>query len=148
MKLRVNAALLGIGLGILGMTVTPALADGNNKEIQFTFSAPVEVPGHVLLPGTYVFQRADEVADPNVILIFKLDAKGARKFVTTEFAIPEYRADLTGKPVINFTEARIGNPEEVHSWFYPGEYTGWEFSYAAPPRVEAAAPNAATAAGQ
>ena len=138
MKIRVNAALVGIGLGILGATVTPALADEWNKEIIFHFNQPVEIPGHVLLPGSYVFQLADLQADRNVVQIFRQDKKEKEHIVATVFALPDYRMEPTSKPVIKFEERRKDSPEAIHSWFYPGSYQGWEFMYAKGQRLEAA----------
>src|SRR5204863_487872 len=44
-------------------------------------------------------------------------------------AIPDYRETTPDKPVIQFEERAAGSPEAIHSWFYPGENTGWEFVY-------------------
>jgi hypothetical protein len=43
---------------VVGTTLAPkAAADAWDKKTIVTFSAPVEVPGKVLTPGTYVLDR-------------------------------------------------------------------------------------------
>ena len=43
--------------------------------------------------------------------------------------VPDYLGETPDKPVVHFEERPSGSPEAVHSWFYPGENTGWEFVY-------------------
>ena len=31
--------------------------------------------------------------------------------------------------IVQFEERKSGSPEAIHSWFYPGENTGWQFIY-------------------
>jgi type IV secretory pathway VirB10-like protein len=44
-------------------------------------------------------------------------------------AVPDFMADTPDKPIVHFDERPAGTPEAVHSYFYPGENTGWEFIY-------------------
>src|ERR1700680_4715652 len=44
-------------------------------------------------------------------------------------AIPDYREETPGKTIIKFEERPSGSPQAIHSWFYPGENTGWQFVY-------------------
>ena len=46
-------------VGVLGAMLPQAKADEWNQKTIFTFSGPVEIPGQVLSPGTYVFKLAD-----------------------------------------------------------------------------------------
>ncbi len=138
MKIRVNAAWAGVGLALMVVAATPALADEWNKQIVFHFNAPVEIPGHVLLPGSYDFQLADSLSDRNIVEVFRQDKKGREHIVDTLLVIPDYRAVATDKPVITFEERRTGTPEAVHSWFYPGDNYGWEFMYRRAQRLESA----------
>jgi hypothetical protein len=109
------------------LTVAPNVrADGWNKETIVTFSRPVEVPGEVLSPGTYVLRLADSQSDRQIVQIFTEDR---RRLVATILATPDYRLVATETPVISFEERPSGSPEAVGSWFYPGDNHGVRFVY-------------------
>ena len=129
MRIKFNALWLGAALALMAAMVTPTMADEWNKETRLEFSGPVEVPGKVLTPGKYVFKIADSESDRNIVQIFSEDANGAQKLVATVLAIPDYRQETPEKPIVQFEERPSGSPEAIHSWFYPGENTGWEFVY-------------------
>ena len=129
MKMRFNTLYLGAAIALIGATITPMRADEWNKETKVEFSAPVEVPGRVLAAGKYVFKIADSESDRNIVEIFSEDANGRQNLVATILAVPDYRETTPDKPIIQFEERPSGSPEAIHSWFYPGENTGWEFIY-------------------
>src|SRR6266446_10403893 len=129
MKIRFGTLCLGAFLALMGATIEPMRADEWNKETKLEFSGPVEVPGKVLAAGKYVFKLADSESDRNIVQIFSEDTHGDQKFVTTIMAIPDYREDTPEKTIIQFEERPSGSPEAIHSWFYPGDNTGWEFVY-------------------
>lgn len=109
------------------MTLTTAgMADEWNKATKLTFSEPVEVPGMVLVAGTYWFTLADNDTDRNVVQIWNSDRT---RLITTILAIPDYRLRPTGKTVVHFEERPSDSPEAIHSWFYPGDNYGEEFVY-------------------
>jgi hypothetical protein len=101
-------------------------ADGWNQATKISFSAPVEVPRQVLPAGTYWFTLADNMSDRNVVQIWNSDRS---QLLNTILAIPDYRLKPSGKTVINFEERPAGQPEAIHSWFYPGSNHGEEFVY-------------------
>jgi hypothetical protein len=129
MKSTFNAMLLGASMALMAAMVTPMMADEFNKETKLEFSGPVEVPGKVLTPGKYVFKIADSESDRDIVQIFSEDANGEQKLVTTTIAIPDYREETPEKTIIQFEERPSGSPEAIHSWFYPGDNTGWQFVY-------------------
>ena len=129
MKITFKLLWLSASLALIGSMIAPAMTDERDKETKLEFSAPVEVPGHVLTPGKYVFKLADSEADRNLVRIFSEDPNGAQKLVTTIRAIPDYREDTPEKTIIQFEERPSGSPEAIHSWFYPGDNSGWEFVY-------------------
>jgi hypothetical protein len=129
MKITFNALWLGASMALMAAMVTPMMADEFNKETILEFSGPVEVPGRVLTAGKYVFKIADSESDRNIVEIFSEDANGNQKLVTTTMAIPDYREETPGKTIIQFEERPAGSPEAIHSWFYPGDNTGWQFVY-------------------
>jgi LPXTG-motif cell wall-anchored protein len=129
MQIRLPAALLTAGLTVFAYCATPAIADEWNKRTTFTFNQPVEVPGHVLVPGQYVFELANLQADRNVVQIFSQDHKGMDRLVTTQMAVPDYHLNTPQHASVTFEERKSDSPEAVHSWSYPGDNYGWEFIY-------------------
>ncbi len=101
-------------------------ADEWDKKTIFTFNAPVEIPGKVLTPGSYVFKLLDTAADRHIVQIFD---NGQRHLIGTFITIPDYRMTPPDKPLITFEERAAGAPEAIKSWFYPGDNYGNEFVY-------------------
>jgi hypothetical protein len=120
-------------LGLLGTALPQAKADEWNQKTVFTFSGPVEIPGQVLLQGTYVFKLMDSQSDRSIVQVFN---KNENHLYGTFLTIPDYRLKPAGKPIITFEERAAGAPEAVQAWFYPGENYGHEFVY---PKVKAVA---------
>ncbi len=128
MRITASVLMAGLALGIAGLAAVPARADEWNKEIVFSFNQPVEIPGHVLVPGSYAFKVAD-LTDRNLVQVFREGRNGREHIVATLFTTPDYRMDATGKPVIHFEERKSDSPEAVHNWFYPGDLMGMQFVY-------------------
>jgi len=122
---------LGFGAALaLGAFMTkPATAQEWNKRTEFTFNAPVEIPGNVLTPGKYVFEIATSDSNRNVVLVYSEDSKGKESLIATLMAIPAQASEIPDRAIVQFEERPAGSPEAIHSWFYPGEKTGWEFVY-------------------
>jgi len=116
--------LLALGVFIMSAPLS-ARADEWTKATKLTFNRPVEVPGMILGPGTYVFRLAD-LSDRNVVQIFNADESHLYEDV---LAIPAYRETLTDKTVVTFEERAKGAPEAIATWFYPGDNYGEEFVY-------------------
>jgi hypothetical protein len=119
-----------VSLAFIGLTA-PARADEWNQKTIFTFSEPVEIPGQVLEPGTYMFKLADSMADRNIVEVFNKDGN---HLYGTFLAIPDYHLKPADKAIITFEERAPGAPEAVKAWFYPGENYGHDFVY---PKVRA-----------
>ena len=150
MNIKLNALFLSGSLALSLLMTTPAMADEWNKKIEFEFSAPVQIPGHVLAAGKYAFQLVDTSSDRNIVQVFAEDANGHESLIATISAIPDYTTVTPDKPLVHFEERSTGAPEAIHSWFYPGDNTGWEFVYPKEQNLEAGltpapAPVAATA---
>ena len=125
-------------LGLIGTIAPQAKADEWNQKTIFTFSGPVEIPGQVLDPGTYVFKLMDSPSDRNIVQVFDKDET---RLYGTFLAIPDYRLKPAGKPIITFEERAAGSPEAVRAWFYPGENYGHQFVYPKAKAVELAQTN-------
>lgn len=125
---------IALALSLVGfVAVSTARADESDKKTVLTFSQPVEIPGHVLPAGTYVFKLLNSMTDRHVVQVFNADES---KLIATILAISDYRLTPTDKTVIKFAEVPAGSPEVIRAWFYPGNTIGQEFVY---PRARAAA---------
>ena len=133
---RLQTIMIMSCLTMLGWAIAPAAkADEWNKKTIMTFSGPVEIPGQVLAPGTYVFKLLDSQSDRNIVQIFNKDEN---HLYATILAIPDYRLKPADKPVITFEERKAGSPEAIRAWFYPGDSYGQEFVYPKNKAVELA----------
>jgi hypothetical protein len=122
-----SAAFVTLSIATLGLGLAQrAAADVSDKKTVVTFSAPVEVPGKVLIPGTYVFKLLDSSAESNIVEVYDKDEK---KLYATILAIPDYRLKPSDKPLIRFEERPSDTPEAIKAWFYPGDNYGFEFVY-------------------
>lgn len=122
-----------ICLCLIALAISPgAEADTWNKKTRVTFSAPVEIPGGIVLPaGTYIFKLMDSSFNRNIVQVFNEDQT---HLYATILAIPNYRLRSTDKTVMTFGEREVGSPEAIRAWFYPGANWGQEFVY---PRIRA-----------
>ena len=120
-------ATLLLGVAVLTVPYAPsAKADEWDKRSVITFNAPVELPGVVLSPGTYVFKLLDSPADRNIVQVF---SKDETKLYATILAIPDYRTSPAPTTIVKFEERSHGAPEAIKEWFYPGDNSGQEFAY-------------------
>lgn len=126
MNLRKGIALLLFGALVLFGLLPSARADEWNKRTVVTLNEPVEVPGVVLQPGTYVFKLMDSPANRHIVQIYNQDET---HLYATILAIPNYRLKPADKTVIGFEERPSSSPEALKAWFYPGDQYGQEFVY-------------------
>jgi len=120
MKRNLHAWCLGAALALMGSTVIPARADEWNKETRLEINQPLEIPGKILMPGTYIFTLADSQADRNIVQVWSVDADGRRKLVTTVLTISDYDINTPDKTIIRLKERPSGSPLAIHSWFLSG----------------------------
>ena len=117
--------MLCVGVLLVWAPLT-AKADEWDMKTTMTFNKPVQVPGMVLGPGTYVFKLADSPMDRNVVQIFNANETHLYEDV---LALPAYRLEPSDKTVVTFRERAEGTPEAISTWFYPGSDSGIEFIY-------------------
>ena len=115
-------------LAVLFVACIPSVvrAAEDDKRTVFTFNAPVEIPGQVLSPGTYVFKILDSRSERNIVEVFNKDEN---RLIGTFLTVPDYRMKPASKPLVTFEERAAGAPEAIKSWFYPGDNYGNEFVY-------------------
>jgi hypothetical protein len=124
---KTRVAVLSLCLGLLSIPFVPQVkADEWDKKTTMTFSGPVEIPGQILSPGTYVFKLMDNASDRHIVQILSPEE---RHVYATILAIPDERLQVTGKTVVTFEERAAGSPEAIKAWFYPGDTTGNQFVY-------------------
>lgn len=119
-----TARWVGLAVLVLGFASVSAGQRTLDKKTLLTFSEPVEVAGHVLPAGTYLFQLATPFGDRHIVEIRSADGATLIAFAA---AVPNYRLKPTGKTVISFREVPAGSPEVIRAWFYPGDTFGQEF---------------------
>lgn len=127
---RMFTVLFGLAL-LLAAYFPLAHADEWDKTTKITFSGPVQVPGKVLAPGTYVFKLLDSQSNRHIVQIFNKDHT---QLITTILAIPNERLEPAGKTILHYDERPTGQPIALAAWFYPGDTFGQEFVY---PKAEA-----------
>jgi hypothetical protein len=132
--------LIACSLGMLSIMFagTASAQQGWDKRTRVTFKVPVEIPGisaQVLPAGTYVFRLMDSPADRHIVQILSSDET---HLFANILAIPNYRLRPTDKTVMTFSERRVGDPQAIRAWFYPGDNFGQEFVYPRKAAVELA----------
>ena len=104
-----------------------ARADDWNEKTTVKIYEPIEIPGHVLSAGTYVFELANSQSDRTILQIWSGDETHV---LYTINGIPAYREEPTGKTVLRLAKQSNGGPERLTKWFYPGDNEGVELAYA------------------
>src|ERR1700734_1789844 len=91
-----STAVVTLGIAMFGLGLAKrAGADLNDKKTVVTFSAPVEIPGKVLTPGTYVFKLLDSSSERNIVEVYDKDEQ---KLYATILAVPDYHVKPSNKP--------------------------------------------------
>lgn len=106
------------------VTTAPALAQPLDKRVNFTFSAPVTLPGVTLPAGTYLFR----LLPPNRNVVQVLSPDGTKSYGTF-FAIAAHRLVRPANPEVRFMETPSTMPHAIRTWWYPSENDGFEFIY-------------------
>lgn len=126
---------LAITLAAFTATVNADTLQSAKKKTFVTTTHSLEIPGQVLPAGKYVFQIVDTVGSRNIVRITNADETQA---VAMLIAIPDYRLQATGEPVLEFHERPAGSPPAIRAWFFPREKAGLEFVYPKTKAVELA----------
>jgi hypothetical protein len=122
---RLFTLLFGLAL-LYAVNLPTVRADAWDKTTKVTFSEPVQVPGKVLPPGTYVFKLLDSSSNRHIVQIFNEDHTS---LITTILAIPNERLEPAGKTILTYDERPADQPVALAAWFYPGDNMGQEFVY-------------------
>jgi hypothetical protein len=118
--------------GALWMAYQPqAWGSEWDRRTDITLSGPVEIPGKVLAPGTYVFKLMDDSTNRNIVQIWNEDQT---RLETLILAVPTYRLNPPAIPIVEFGENAPAAPPPIKGWVFPGAEFGWEFVF---PRSQA-----------
>ena len=128
--------VFGLALASL-MVLSNAHASEIDQSTKLTFSQSVQVPGHVLPAGTYLF-LVDTSPNSNTVRIFSPDRSTLYATLMTIPAQLPNQSDVSGETEITFADRGATQPEAVVTWFYPGRVDGHEFLYATQDRKEIA----------
>jgi hypothetical protein len=115
-----------LALSLIGGVLSPVVkADGWNKKTTITINQPIDIQNTNLPAGSYVIKLLDSPAERYIVQIFDAAEK---RIITTVFAIPVYRDRAAGNSDFTFYNFENGQPAALHTWFYPGDSTGFEFT--------------------
>jgi hypothetical protein len=113
-----------LALSLMGGVFAPAVkADEWNKK-NITINQPIRVQDTVLPAGSYVIKLLDSPSDRYIVQIFNAEEN---QLITTVFAVPALKSHAPDSSEFKFYESESGQPAALHTWFYPGESTGYEF---------------------
>jgi hypothetical protein len=122
-----KVVLFLLAISLIGVALQPsAQADSWNKQTVITFTEPIEVPGLILPPGTYMFRLSNSMTDRKIVQIFNADGSHV---LATIITINDYRLVPKDQTVMTFTERPADAPVALRAWFYPGDLFGYEFVY-------------------
>jgi hypothetical protein len=111
----------------VGMLLVPTVkGDPVLKRTEVTFGDPVEIPGMVLPPGTYVMKLLDPIMDRDIVRFYDKNEKHMYAMV---FAVRDYRLNAPEHTLITFEERAGDSPRAIKEWFYPGDHWGEQFVY-------------------
>jgi len=114
-------------LAFLAVSIVPkAKADPWDRKTTITFDHPVELPGIVLLAGTYVFRMIDYLANNCMVEVLTEDEQTVLANIR---AIPDYRVNSSVDTSVVFEERAANSPRAIKEWFFPDRHYGYEFVY-------------------
>ncbi len=111
-------------MSLMSSAFIPSLkASDMDKKTSFTISQPVAVEGTILPAGQYVLRLQAQQSTPDIVRIFN----GQGRLIATILAIHAYRLQPTGETEFKFYNSPATQPTALHTWFYPGASSGFEF---------------------
>lgn len=123
----VGKSFVSVALLLAFLAVLPAArASETNQETKVTFSAPIQVSGHVLPAGTYLFVLPDDIDQHDVVSIFSPDH---RKLYATVLTAYVERSQPTDNTAFTFADRGSALPAAIVTWFFPDRTVGHEFLY-------------------
>lgn len=124
-------AALALAIAFMMGIASPLKAETPGQKAVVTFDRPVEVPGKVLPPGTYMFKS---LANNELVQVFSADEK---QLFATVVVVSEDRPVQTQNVdcFVQLIKTRADAPQEVEGFFLPGRSTGFQFIYPVAPQT-------------
>ncbi|MGB9066993.1 MAG: hypothetical protein WCC21_00370 [Candidatus Acidiferrales bacterium] len=110
----------------LGPSVRSSRADQWDRKTVVNFSVPVEIPGQILPPGTYVFKLVNLSDTRHMVQIQNEDQSFT---YATLLTVDTWRSRPTNHTRFLFDERSSDQPEALQTWYYPGDTRGLDFIY-------------------
>jgi len=112
-------------LAVLALAALSPLmkADEYDRKTIISLSQPLEVPGAVLQPGTYVMKLFTSSSNRHIVQFMN------DKQLALTFAIAAERVRPAEKTLLTMYEGGQGSPQALRTWYYPGDTVGQEFLY-------------------
>ena len=118
---RILTAVMAIGLvGVVLGDVPP------DKKSTLTTATPIEVPGAILDPGTYVVKLVETQNNRNVVTITSVDEK---KIFATTICTPHVAAEDPRHTTFMFYSTPEGANKVLRTWYAPNDRYGQDFVY-------------------
>src|ERR1700752_3262230 len=125
-KVAVVRNFVTITILLAFLIVLPVVrADEWNQATLFTFSQPVQIPGHVLPAGTYLFEIVDNF-NHEIVRISNADRTNVIALIQ---ARPTTQKGFAGKAAIVLAERGPWEPAAVVAWPYAGPSEGHQLVY-------------------
>ena len=132
MRLRL-VVFMATSAVVLFLFASLASADDWNRLTTAVFSEPVQVPGHVLPPGIYVFKLADVSGERNIVQIWNSDQT---ILYATVMGFPEYLPEGPTQNRFTLETSEGKTPKALKFWFQAGNPVGERFVYPKAPRKD------------
>jgi hypothetical protein len=118
---------VGLGLAVALVILAPAAHAGvGNQATTLTFSRPVRIPNHQILPaGTYEFRVSNVMSRQNTVRIFNKN----NRIVATLVTVPAYKTKVRGETQLELAFRGAHQAPVLLKWFYPGAHYGHAFLY-------------------
>jgi len=127
MRRHFGTLLIALGVAMFCAVLAPnARGDNWDRKTIVNFDAPVEIPGQVLPPGTYVFKL---VALPGSRNVVQIQSEDQAFTYATLLTIDTWRRNPPDHTHFRFDERPADQPQALKTWYYPGDTRGLDFIY-------------------
>lgn len=121
---RLSQSVLLVLLSLTLIAAIPAFAQ-QTTVMDVHVDKAVAIPGHVLLPGHYIFRLADSESYPGYVQITSADGKRDIGFVQV---FSGWRQHYDGTKLVMSRPDKVGL-ERIVAWYFPGQKFGYRFMY-------------------
>jgi hypothetical protein len=120
-----SAVMVVMTIGLVGAVSGDVAPE---KKSTLTIDTPLEVPGAILDPGTYVVKLVDTQSNRNIVTITSVDEK---KVYATAICTPHVAADDPRHTTFMFYGTPEGANKVLRTWYAPNDRYGQDFVYPA-----------------